>query len=54
MRNPSSFFNIMHFHSSVWATKLCCCKVENGIGYDVWGYTYNLITDDFGNIVFIA
>ena len=30
------------------------CSIQEGVGYDAWGYVYNTVTDDFGNIVFVA
>ena len=28
-------------------------SIRDGVGYDAWGNTYDLVTDDFGQTVFI-
>lgn len=44
---------IMNFHRSVQATRMCVCDVRGGRGYDAFNTEYRVITDDFGNIVFV-
>ena len=43
----------MHFHSSARATAMCVCTVKNGVGYDAFSDEYSVVTDDFGNQVFV-
>lgn len=44
---------IMRFHQSRRATAMCCCIVENNVGIDALGYTWRVVVDDFGVIVFV-
>lgn len=34
--------------------KMCVCRVDNGIGYDAFNDEYSVVTDDFGNVVFVS
>ena len=45
---------IMNFHKSIMSTKMCVCQVLNGVGYDAFGNKYKVISDDFGNQVFVS
>ena len=40
------------FHSAESAP-WSVCFVRDGIGHDAIGETYNVTTDDFGNVVFV-
>lgn len=44
---------VMAFHHSKRATGLCVCTVKSGIGYDAFGGMWEIITDDYGNTIFI-
>lgn len=44
---------VMHFHKTKRSTVMCVCYVKNGEGYDAFGEVWRVITDDFGNIVFV-
>lgn len=45
---------IMTFHSSPMATRICVCRVINGIGFDAFDNKYRAVVDDYGYIVFVS
>jgi hypothetical protein len=45
---------VMRFSNNARANALCVCRVLNGVGFDAFDKQYDVITDDYGNIVFIG
>jgi hypothetical protein len=45
---------VMKFSNNTRANALCVCHVVGGVGYDAFGKMYDVITDDFGNVVFVG
>ena len=44
---------VMTFNKTRRATAMCTCRVIDGIGIDAFGEEWRVVTDDFGNIVFV-
>lgn len=55
IRNRFPWFSghVMHFHFNERATRLCLCRVINDVGFDAFDGVWNVITDDYGNNVFV-
>jgi hypothetical protein len=48
---------VMTFHNSTYATQRCVCHVVGSygamVGVDAFDQLWSVVTDDFGNIVFV-
>ena len=44
---------VMAFHKHARSHKMCLCSVRDGIGFDAFDNAWSIVTDDFGNVVFV-
>ncbi len=45
---------VMTFSNDARSNTLCVCRVINGMGYDAFDNVYDIVTDDFGSVVFVG